>query len=175
MPNRSITRRVLKSPKTKWMLGGWVLLELTALPAAAQVVHTVSFRVEPHVVAAPIPSDTPGRLDFVVSSNAPFNVTAADMVGELDVVVTQSGMLGEQAFGQASQLPGASQSCARLTSPAGAVVYRAARRTAAARGDGVEQAVIISFHFDPVAAPSIAFTVEPQPVVAQECAGDALS
>ena len=173
MQNQIKPRTVSSLFKARYLVGLWVCAELLTLPAAAQVVHSVAFSVEPHVVAAPVGGERPGQRSFVVSSNAPFNVTAANMVGAVDVSVQQSGAVGAMVFGAASQLPGAAAGCAVLTSPAESVIYRAHQRTAARRGDGVEQAVIMTFTFDPIAVPDIRFTVDDRPVSAAACGASA--
>ena len=157
--------------KLRYLAGLWIAVELLSLPAAAQVVHRVSFSVQPHVIAAEIPVDRPGEAHFVVSSNAPFAVVADDIIGEIDISVSESGTFGLMDYGSSAQLPGESEGCVLMLGPHEQVVYRAERRTAAKRGDGVEQAVVMSFIFDPAASPRFDFTVGERAVVASACEG----
>lgn len=156
--------------KARYLIALWACVELMSLPAAAQVAHTVMFKIEPHVVAEPIPGTPPGVSLFIVSSNAPFNVTAEGMIGELSVEVEASGVFGAQPFGSAAQLPGDATACATLLGPHEQTVYRATQKTAAKRGDGVEQAVMVTFRYHQAASPRFEFTTDDRPVLAGECA-----
>ena len=175
MPNLFKSRFVSALKRSRYLVGLFIAVELLALPAAAQIVHSVSFKVEPHVVAAEIPLEMPGRRDFLVSSNAPFNIAATGMIGEIDVTVNLSGQMGELTYGQAAQMPGPEVSCAALISPNETQIYEAKVRTAAKRGTPVEQAVIISITYDPIATPDFTFTVDEVASVAGDCGPKRLS
>ena len=160
MPNPFTSKFMSRLKQSRYLIGGFIALELLAIPAAAQMVHTVSFKIDPHVVAAEIPLGIAGRSDFLVSSNAPFSVTATGMVGEVDMALNLSGQMGELRYGKSAQAPGPVSGCAMMTSPTETQIYQATVRTAARRGTATEQAVILSFTYDPVATPEFQFVTQ---------------
>ena len=78
MKNRLKKLSMLKGKK-RYLLIGWLGLELLTLPAAAQIVNSVSFEVRPIVTAVEIPTNEPGVSRFLVASNAGFGVKANDL------------------------------------------------------------------------------------------------
>jgi hypothetical protein len=169
MPNLIKARFMSGSKTSRYLIGGFIALELLAIPAAAQIVQTVSFKIEPTVIASKVPLETAGRTDFVVISNAPFYITAANMIGDINVSVSVSGQVGELIFGQSAQLPGPASRCATVTSPAPTPIYQATQRTAAKRGETAEQAIIMTFTYDPVATPDFQFSTDDVAMVAAAC------
>ena len=143
--------------KKRYVLIPLLAMELAALPAAAQIVHKVAFEIRPMVTAVEIPTAAKGKRRFLVTSNAPFSVEAASMVGDLNVSVHRSGMMNTQRFGDNAQFPGTKQNCAVLISPSAVPVYSATQKTASTKGSAVSQAVIFEFRFDPSAAPDLKF------------------
>ncbi len=131
--------------------------EIAALPAAAQIIHKVAFKIRPIVTAVEIPANEAGISRFMVVSNAPFTVRSADMIGEIDISVHKSGDINGSRFGDNAQMPGPKTTCASLTNPAETVIYQADQKTAISRGTPMSQAVIIQIQHDPSAAPNITF------------------
>lgn len=158
MLNRIKKLSLLKGKK-RYLVMGWLGLELLTLPAAAhQIVNNVSFEVRPMVTAVEIPTNEPGVSRFLVASNAGFGVKANDVVGDIQIDVHVSGTLHKSArFGDAAQLPGPKTSCAQAAE-LGSNIYLADRKTAAVAGTPPEQAVIFEFNYDAGARPSFVFT-----------------
>ena len=145
-----------KSRLPRKLLGLWLLVELVSLPATAQIVDRVSFKIAPTVITTPVPHQPAGKKSFLVATNTPFTVEVAGTVGDVDVRVAHTGYYGDLRYGTKAQMPGPRTSCVqgRL---APVVAYRADRKTAATRGDVQEHAVRVDVTFDPVADPEIAF------------------
>lgn len=136
---------------------GLLAMELLSLPAAAQIVHNVSFEVRPRVTAVEIPTSEPGVSRYLVASNAGFGVKAYDVIGDIRVDVHLSGaMAGENRFGDAAQLPGPQSGCARA-SGLDSDIYLAKRKTAVSTGTPPEQAVVFEFRYDANARPNFEF------------------
>ena len=131
--------------------------EIAALPAAAQIIHKVTFQIRPVVTAVEIPTTEAGMSRFMVVSNAPFTVRSANMIGEIDISVHKSGDINGSRFGDNAQMPGPKTTCASLTHPAETVIYQADQKTAISRGTPISQAVVIQIQHDPNAAPNITF------------------
>jgi len=132
-------------------------MELASLPAAAQIVNKVVFQVRPTVSAVEIPTPEAGLSRFLVVSNAPFTIRSANMVGDLDISVHQSGEMNGRRFGDNAQMPGPKTNCASVTHPAETVIYAADRKTAATPGTTLSQAVIIQIAYDSSVTPNISF------------------
>jgi len=141
----------------RYILLGFLAVELMSLPAAAHIVHSAATQVRPIVTAVEIPTAEPGVSRFLVTSNAGFDVKATDVVGDVSVNVHVSGKLSSQnRFGAAAQLPGPKATCAQATGQ-NAAIYKANRKTAAHEGDAVEKAVVIEFTYDHTATPNFNF------------------
>ena len=138
------------------LLGLMLLVELVSLPAAAQIVDRVSFKVSPVVIETPLPHQPAGQKSFLVATNTPFAVEVSGAVGKVDVRVAHTGYYGSLHYGTKAQMPGPRNSCVqgRL---APVVAYRADRKTAATRGDVQSHAVRVDVTFDPLADPDITF------------------
>ena len=143
--------------KKRYVAALLIAMEIATLPAAAQIVNKVVFQVRPTVTAVEIPTSEAGLSRFLVVSNAPFTVRSADMIGEIDVSVHQSGNMNGQRFGDNAQLPGPKTACAAPRSANETVIYQAERKTAVTRGTPVSQAVVIQVKYDSIAAPKISF------------------
>ena len=156
MKNRLKKLSMLKGKK-RYLVMGWLGLELLTLPAAAQIVNRVSFEIPPMVTAVEIPTPEAGVSRFLVASNAGFSVKANDVVGDIQIGVHVSGNLhASSRSGDAAQLPGLKNSCAQATG-LGSDIYLADRKTAAVKGTPAEQAVIFEFNYDAEAQPSFKF------------------
>lgn len=157
--------------KKRYLLLGWLGLELAALPAVAALgVPHLAFEVPGHVAAVALPQTSVGEVSYVVSSNAPFSVVATGGVGPLGMSVNANGVIGAQTFGSASQLPGVARACASLDGMHPRTVYVSDTATAVAPGDGVAQAVVMTFHFRGD-APQLEFTAGHAPERAPGCSG----
>lgn len=143
--------------KKRYIAAVLIAMEIASLPAAAQIVNKVVFQVRPSVTAVEIPTPEAGLSRFLVVSNAPFTVRSADMIGNVDVTVHQSGDMNGQRFGDNAQIPGPKAACAAVTNPSETVIYQADRKTAISRGTPVSQAVVIQVKYDSAAAPDITF------------------
>ena len=155
--------------RKRYLLAVLLGMELLSLPVAAKAVAEMDFAPTPHVIAKPITTREPGVQAFIVTANAPFNVSASGMVGRINVSVELSGALGSLDYGSAARLPGKASACARLTSPADATVYRATRSTEASDGNAVEQSVVMVFRHNSQTAPTIRFTTDDTPLLATSC------
>jgi len=143
--------------KKRYILFGFLAVELMSLPAAAQIVHKAAFDVRPNVTAVEIPTSETGVSRFLVTSNGGFDVKANDVVGNITAAVHLSGSLGRgNRFGGATQLPGPQSICAQATG-SNAVIYKADRKIAAREGTTPERAVVIEFNYEPTARPVFNF------------------
>jgi len=123
--------------KKRYIVLGFLAVELMSLPAAAQIVHKVAFDIRPIVTAVEIPT--------------------AEPIGEVSVNVHVSGSLsGANRFGDAAQLPGPESICSEATG-LNSAIYQADRKTAAKPGTPPEQAVIMEFTYDASARPNFEF------------------
>ena len=153
----SIKKLTQLKGKKRYILFGFLAVELLSLPAAAQIVQRVAFDIPPVVTAVEIPTAEPGMTRFLVASNAGFGVKANNLVGDVTVNVHVSGSLsGANRFGDAAQLPGPQSICAQAAG-AGSAIYNADRKTAASPGTPPEQAVVIEITYEASARPDFEF------------------
>ena len=157
--------------KTRYkVLIGWLAFELAALPfalpALASFKHRVSFEVDQKAIAVPLPP-SPGERRFLVASNGPFSVIADNVVGEISVTLTQSGVASGVSYGEKSQMPGEASACGFVTAAQPTRIYTAQTKTAEKRGTVTEQAVLVTIKFDAETTPDL--IIKPM-----EQSGDAL-
>lgn len=142
--------------KKRYLVYGWLALELLSLPfafsASAQIVDRISFSI-PQKVASVVIDSVPGKTQLVISSNGPFTIAAENAIGEYDVRLRPTGNINGTPYGHKAQAPGPMSGCATAISPAAAVIYRATQKTAVERGDPLSQAVIVEINYDPVLSP----------------------
>jgi len=143
--------------KKRYFAAAFIAVELASLPAAAHIVKTAAFKVKPTISAVEIPTAEAGVSRFIVVSNAPFTIRSADMVGDVDISIHQSGELNGSRFGDNAQLPGPASACAAITNSGESVIYQAKRKTAAKKGSTVSKAVVVEIKYDSAAAPVITF------------------
>jgi len=143
--------------KKRYIAAALIAMELASLPAAAQIINKVVFQVRPTVTAVEIPTPEAGLSRFMVVSNAPFTIRSADMIGDINISVHQSGDINGTRFGDNAQMPGPKTNCAALNSPHETVIYQAERKTAIERGTPISQAVIVQIAYHGSAAPSLSF------------------
>lgn len=148
--------RKLKGKK-RYMLAAILAVEIASLPAAAQILSKVVFQSRPIVTAVEIPTGEDGQSRFLVVSNAPFTIRSADAIGDIGISVHKSGDMNGRRFGDNAQMPGPASHCASVTQPNESVIYQAERKTAAASGPPVSQAVIVVVKYDKSATPRISF------------------
>ena len=139
------------------LFGACLAFELLAiplsLPAVAGLSQHISFNIPAQVFVQP--TDAPqGVSRFLVASNAPFAVIAHGAATELNVSVSQSGIMDGQAYGSAAQIPGEATTC---NVPANGHdkwrIYTSFDKTAAHRGDTLEQSVLVEISYDPDMTP----------------------
>lgn len=143
--------------KKRYIVFGFLAVELMSLPAAAQIIHKAAFDVRPLVTAVEIPTSETGLSRFLVTSNAGFDVIANDVNGDISVDVHVSGSLsGGSRFGDAAQLPGLQTACA-VASSQNTAIYKANRKIETRKGNAVDRALIMEFKYDPAARPDFKF------------------
>ncbi len=139
---------------------GWLAFEAVglcvgigiALPATAQIVDKVMFSAPPraaHVVTA----IAPGITEIMVASNAPFAVLSEGAIGDMSLRLTVNGTINGKAFGGQAQDPGQIAGCFFFIYSATTEIYTATKRTAARRGEIIDQAVMIHIKYDPALTP----------------------
>ena len=142
--------------KKRYILGGYIAFEVMGLAlvstAGAQVLDQIKFDVPQRVASATLPTE-PGLTRLIISSNAGFTVSASEAVGEYDVKILREGLINTTPFGLNAQLPGPETACGAATSPAESVIYRADRKTAAARGAVLTQSIMIEIRYDDAMQP----------------------
>ena len=145
--------------KKRYIIGGYIAFEVLGLAlvstAGAQVLDQIKFEVPQRVASATLPSE-PGLTRLIISSNAGFTVSASDAIGEYDVKVLQDGLINTTPFGLNAQMPGPETACGTVISPAEFVIYRADKKTAAARGAVLTQSVMIEIRYDAAMQPKFA-------------------
>lgn len=122
-------------------------VELLALPATAQMLDRVSFTVPQRAVHVEFPEE-PGLQRMFISSNAPFSITSEGVVGDYQVTVIPTGVIGGQSFGANAQLPGEAETCSTAIGTEPAMIYKAFQKTAKTRGGPVTQAVLVEIRYD---------------------------
>lgn len=149
--------------KKRYIIGGYLTFEITALAVAgtagAQVLDQIKFEIPQQVASATLPSE-PGLTRLIVSSNAPFTVSASGAVGEYDVKVLSEGYINVTPFGRNAQMPGPDTACGTAVSPISSVIYRADKKTAAARGPVLTQSVMVEIRYDSAMKPKFAVKTE---------------
>lgn len=145
----------------KKILFGWLAFEAIglciALPATAQMVDKVMFSAAPRAahVVTPI---APGLTEIMIASNAPFAVLSEGAVGDMSLRLTVNGTINGKAYGGQAQNPGQINDCVTPTTTSSTALYTASKRTAARRGEIIDQAVMIHIKYDPALTPK--FTVK---------------
>ena len=149
--------------KKRYIVGGYIAFEVIGLTVAgtagAQVLDQIKFEVPQRVASATLPTE-PGLTRLIVSSNAGFTVSASEAIGEYDVKVLRDGLINTTPFGLNAQLPGPETACSAAVSPAASVIYRADRKTAAARGGVLTQSVMIEIRYDETLRPKFSVKTE---------------
>ena len=138
---------------------GLIALEIICIPVSAKVIDTVMHTFPQTVIATELPRQ-PGKAMIAVSSNKPFVITASGHTGEMDVKVTQTGMIYKTSYGQNAQMPGPARVCAATADDSAATIYTGALRTAKTRGQVLSQTVMVEVRYDASADP--VFEVIPQ-------------
>ncbi|WP_409433024.1 hypothetical protein ACJ3XI_00595 [Litorimonas sp. RW-G-Af-16] len=108
-------------------------------------------------VAMKLVSKKPGEHKYMVVSNAPFKVTAKNVIGRIKVKVKAKGKISGLQFGSKAQMPGKRLSCRAIWSSMPRVIYSATKRTAKLRGKPRSQAVIVTVKFPKTAKPKFSF------------------
>ena len=112
----------------------------------------------------------------MVASNAPFAVLSEGAVGDMSLRLTVNGTINGKAFGGQAQNPGQISDCVTPTTTTSTALYTATKRTAARRGEIIDQAVMIHIKYDPSLTPNFTVKTLNEPEVktagqAQVCAG----
>ena len=144
--------------KRYWALG-LITLEILCWPAAAQILDQIKFEMPQRVVHAEFPGE-PGLTRMFVTSNAPFAILAKNQIGEYDVTVIPTGVIGGQSFGENAQLPGEPFKCAATLAPAKSIIYAAERKTAKTSGDVITQSVMVEIRYDKALSPKFDVVTE---------------
>ncbi|RZV41912.1 MAG: hypothetical protein EX271_07000, partial [Acidimicrobiales bacterium] len=138
----------------------WVALEVVLLPvsipATAQIVDRIAFSVQPRIAAVELEAE-PGMSRYIVASNAPFAVISEGAIGQIDVDIKVHGNLNKTPFGTKAQSPGPKQTCTTSISGSPNIIYTADRKTAAKRGEILQQAVMVEMRYDPAMKPTLRF------------------
>ncbi len=145
--------------KTKVLLA-WLGFELAGLivglPAGAQILDRVLFKAVPRAahVVTPI---SPTKTEVLIASNAPFMLISEGAVGEMKLDLQVTGQVNGVVFGKNAQNPGPILSCVLPVSEDKSILYLSSQKTAANRGEVIDQAVRITITH--AASPTPAFSV----------------
>jgi len=145
--------------KKRYFVFGWLAMEIASIPAAAQIIDRVVFKVPQKAIHVQLP-DEPGITRYAISSNAPFAITVENAIGEFQVNVRDNGFINGKYFGTNAQMPGAAENCAVLLSDTQNIIYAADRKTAASKGDILSQAVIVEIRYTAEARPNFKVLTE---------------
>ncbi len=149
--------------KKRYILGGYLAYELAGLAlvgtAGAQVLEQIKFDAPQSVASAKLPSEA-GLTRLVISSNAPFTISASEAVGKYDVTVQREGLINTTPFGRNAQMPGPATVCAHAASPSEAIIYRADKKTSLARGPILSQSIMVEIKYDAALSPKFSVKTE---------------
>ncbi|MGB0906576.1 MAG: hypothetical protein ACPGVT_03700 [Maricaulaceae bacterium] len=134
------------------------VLPIFGVGAAAHVKEQLS-SLAPQQVANVRLTHKPGRSLYLVTSNAPFVISAKHAKGENRVAVQQSGVLFGMHIGAVSQMPGPADHCAIAAALDETIIYRAGQQTIAKRGGTLEQSVIVMITHDRNTLPEFTFKI----------------
>ena len=144
----------------------WVAVEVVTLPltipATAQIVERISLSIPPRIAAVELEAE-PGISRYMVATNAPFSVISEGVIGKIDVDIKVKGKINKTPFGTKAQSPGAKETCVTSLSAAPSVIYQADRKTAAKRGEILQQAVMVEMRYDPALSPKLRFEAAKSP------------
>lgn len=138
--------------KKRYLVGAYLAFEIAGLAfagtASAQILDRIKFEVPQRAVSALLPQEQAGLTTLIISSNAPFTISAAEAIGEFDVTVRREGLLNTTPFGLNAQMPGPNAACAAAVTPAPSIIYRADKKTARARGPILSQSIMVEIRYD---------------------------
>jgi len=145
--------------KKRYIVGGYLAFEIAGLAiagtAGAQVLDQIKFEVPQRVASATLPTE-PGVTRLMISSNAAFTISASEAIGEYNVSVKREGLINTTPFGLNAQMPGPEAACGAAVSPSPSIIYRAAQKTAAARGPVLSQSIMVEIRYDEAMSPKFA-------------------
>jgi len=101
--------------------------------------------------------EKPGHSIYIVTSNAPFVISAKEAQGDTHVEVQKSGHVYGLNIGGKAQMPGPSENCTFTDKADETIIYTADRQTMTKRGDTLEQSVIVKITYDAANIPDIKF------------------
>ena len=140
----------------KKIILGWLGFEaltlMLALPALGQITHRVKFEALPRA-AHVLNEISPGESELLIASNAPFMVISQGVSDEMKLDLQVNGYVNGVAFGKNAQNPGPIASCKKPETKTPAILYLSVRKTAANRGQVIDQAVKITIRHDPKTKP----------------------
>lgn len=138
--------------KKRNIVYGLIALELISIPVSAKVIDKVMHAFPENVITTELPRQ-PGVAMIAISSNKPFVITSHGYTGELDIKVTQTGMIYKTSYGEKAQMPGPARACAEASGEQTAIIYNGAQRTAKTRGKVLSQTVMVELRYDRGADP----------------------
>lgn len=85
-------------PKARILIGLWLLSELIALPAAAQIVRHAGIWDTRTVIAEEVEGNEPGKATYLVTHTVPFKVAVSGISGDVIVMVERTQPGGGSTF-----------------------------------------------------------------------------
>lgn len=150
--------------KKRYLIGVYLAFEIAGLAfagtASAQILDRVKFEIPQRVASALLPQETAGLTTLIISSNAPFTISASDAIGEFDVSVRSEGLLKATPFGANAQMPGPNAVCAAAVTPSPSIIYRADKKTARAKGPILSQSIMVEIRYDEALGPKFIVKTE---------------
>lgn len=145
--------------KKRNIVYGLIALEIICIPVSAKVIDKVMHAFPDSIIATELPRQ-PGKTMIAISSNKPFVISSANYTGELDINITQTGMIYKTSYGEQAEMPGPSSACAAPSASETSIIYAAENRTAKTRGKILSQTVMVELRYDASAEP--VFEVTPR-------------
>ncbi|MGJ8562648.1 MAG: hypothetical protein ACSHXY_03750 [Alphaproteobacteria bacterium] len=133
--------------KIRYIISGLVCLELIALPVSASIIGKAISSFNQQAVVTELPRQ-PGMAQLVISSNAPFVITAGNLVGDVDIKLHQSGEIYTTRFGDNTQTPGPDIACAAPITSDMAVIYKSDKATSVSDAEILSQSVVMEVTYD---------------------------
>ena len=152
--------------KKRYIVLGLVALEIALLPFAGTLLHKTDFYADMKALAKPqraihvkLPPE-PGMTRYMVSANAPFVVTAEEMIGQFDINIYPSGEINGKSFGHNAQAPGELKACSLTETLEPRAVYKSDTGTIAKDGEILSKTVLVEIRYEPYYKPDLKILTE---------------
>jgi len=152
--------------KKRYIVLGLIAFEMAMLPFIGTVLHKTDINSALAALAKPqraihveLPPE-PGMTRYMVSANAPFVVTAEEMIGQFDIKIYPSGEINGKQFGKNAQAPGDLKACSLTETVEPRAVYRSETGTIAQDGEILSKTVLVEIRYESYYKPDLKILTE---------------